>query len=81
MALLDDVLRRVKPVKSSYSWHDRLPADVAAEVDALREQHRNGTLGDTNATRLAVALIESLTERGFKMPRARQVVEWLNEKA
>ena len=81
MALLDDVMSRVRPVKCSKSWHDKLPADVAAEADALREQYRVGTLGDTNATRLAVALIESLAERGFKMPRPRQVVEWLNEKA
>ena len=81
MALLDDVMTRVRPVKCSYSWRDRLPADVAAEVDAVREKDHAGTLGDTNATRLAVALIESLAERGFKMPRPRQVVEWLNEKA
>ena len=80
MTLVDDVLKRVKPVKCSKSWHDRLPSDVAAEVEALREQYRSGMLGDPNVTRLAVALAESLAERGFEMPRPRQVAMWLNEK-
>lgn len=80
MNLLDDVLQRVKPVKCSKSWHDRLPSDVAAEVEALREQYRNGKLGDQNPTRLAAALAESLAERGFPMPRPKQVAIWLNEK-
>ena len=80
MNLLDDVLQRVKPVRCSKSWRDRLPAEVAKEVDELRERYRSGALGDQNVTRLAVALAESLAERGFEMPRARQVAMWLNEK-
>ena len=80
MRLVEDVLRRVKPVKCSKSWRDRLPADVAKEVDALREQYRSGKLGDQNLTRLAAALAESLAERGFPMPRPKQVAIWLNEK-
>lgn len=80
MNLLDDVLQRVKPVRCSKSWHDRLPADVAKEVEALRDQYRSGKLGKQNVTRLAVALVESLAARGFEMPKARQVAIWLNEK-
>ena len=80
MKLLEDVLQRVKPVKCTKSWRDRLPSDVAAEVDTVRDQYRSGKLGDQNVTRLAVAIVESLTERGIEMPRARQVAIWLNEK-
>lgn len=80
MRLVDDVLKRVKPVRCSKSWRDRLPADIAKEVDALREQYRSGKLGDQNPTRLAAALIESLAERGFLMPRPKQVAMWLSEK-
>ena len=80
MALVDEVLARVRPVKCAKSWHDRLPPDVAAEVDALRDQFQSGELGDHNATRLAVALTESLEARGIEMPKAKQVVIWLGEK-
>lgn len=80
MTLLDDVLQRVKPVRYSKSWRDRLPEGVAKEVDVLREQYRSGKLGEQNVTRLAVAIVESLTERGIEMPKARQVAVWLNER-
>ena len=78
MTLVDDVLKRVKPVRFSKSWRDKLPQDIAAEVDLLREQYRSGKLGDQNVTRLATALVESLSARGIQMPRPRQVAVWLD---
>jgi hypothetical protein len=78
--LAADIMSRVTPVRFSYAWHHKLPPDVAAEVNAIRDRYRSGELGNVNLTRLAAAITETLSDRGIEMPRPRQVAIWLSEK-
>ena len=76
-SLLEEVLARAKPAKTSLAWHERVPEDVMAELVAIRERYRAGQCGRMDATCLGRAIVESLTKRGIEMPRPRQVQQWL----
>lgn len=78
-SLADDVLARVEVKKTCLSWFDRLPADVQAETLDLRKRLSEGAIA-IPPTALARAMVEAYTERGYVMPRIRQVREWLTGK-
>lgn len=76
-SLVDEVLARARPSKTSIAWHERVPDDVMAELVAIRERYRAGQCGRMDATCLGRAIVESLTTRGIEMPKPRQVQQWL----
>ena len=79
--LADEIISRVRPVKTSYSWRDKLPAEVMREVDELKRRFQSGEFGEMNATRLSVAIVESLKDRGFTMSSPKRVREWLTNQS
>jgi hypothetical protein len=74
--IIEDVLSRVRPMKFSLSWLDRLPEDIQAEMMELKRRLTDGEI-ELNPTQLARAITEACSARGHAMPRPRQVREWL----
>lgn len=63
-------------VKDRMPWHQRLPKEAAAELAAVRERYRNGTLGDQPylVARLTVAACKA---NGWDMPSEKAIAKWL----
>ena len=77
--LLADVLANVKPPQRHTSWLDRLTPELLAEVEEIRTQLAEGSLGTVDATTVARALVQSLEARGVTMPQHKQVQRWLRD--
>ena len=75
--LLADVLANMRPPHRQPSWLDRLAPELRTEVEEIRMQYAEGSLGTVDATTLARALTQSLVARGVPMPQHKQVQRWL----
>jgi hypothetical protein len=63
-------------VKDHMPWHQRLPKEATAELAAVRERYRKGTLGDQPylVARLTVAACKA---NGWDMPSEKAIAKWL----
>ena len=77
--LLTDVLANVTLPNRHPSWLDRLTPELLAEVEEIRTQYAEGSLGSVDSTSLARAITKSLEARGVTMPQHKQVQRWLRE--
>jgi hypothetical protein len=74
-SLLDEVRANLRGRRGPALWIDSLPADLAAEVRAIKAQWREGKLATTK-TALAHSLVKSLQTRGATIgPQG--VLRWL----
>ena len=78
--LLADVLANVETPNRHPSWLDKLTPELRTEVEEIRSQHAEGSLGSVDSTNLARAIKKSLEARGVTMPHYKQVQRWLREK-
>jgi len=64
------------PAKRTLPWYERIPADVLAELEQIRREHRCGTL---QGSRIAVAITisEQLRLRGLSDVGRQGVEAWL----
>lgn len=60
-------------------WWHRLPADVLQELNAVRDDLREGRLPG-NKSAVARAIVEHLHARGLSEVRQQGVLAWLSEK-
>lgn len=60
-------------------WWHRLPADVLEELNAVRDDLREGRLPN-NKSAVARAIVEHLHARGLSEVRQQGVLAWLSEK-
>jgi hypothetical protein len=72
--LLEDV-QGLLPKKGFKPWHEKVPADLLAELEEVRRQYRSGALGGTK-TGTATALSKALQARGIDIGQ-RGVEKWL----
>lgn len=72
------VLERVRGSRTGpASWFEKLPTDVQAELVAVREQFRAGTVKATKNS-LGRVIHDTLIERGLPCCKPQQVVKWLD---
>lgn len=60
-------------------WWHRLPPDVLGELNAVRDDLREGRLPN-NKSAVARAIVEHLHARGLSEVRQQGVLAWLSEK-
>lgn len=77
--LLAEVLANVNVPNRHPSWLDKLTPELLAEVEDIRTQYAEGSLGSVDSTTLARAITKSLQARGVTMPQHKQVQRWLRE--
>lgn len=76
--LTDAVLAQAKNnVPVPQTWFTRLPAEVRAELDALKAQWRAGELAIQKRP-LARAIIDTMRERGYQTAGLQGVEDWLH---
>jgi len=76
--LMDEVLSRI-PKKGFKPWHERIPPDLLAELEALRAAFWKGEMPTrTTRTGLSHALAKSLQDRGVHVGHA-GVHRWLEK--
>lgn len=77
--LLAEVLANVETPNRHPSWLDRLTPELRAEVEGIRTQFVDGSLGSVDSHSLSRAITKSLEARGVTMPQHKQVQRWLRE--
>jgi len=79
MGLADAIRASVPPPpRRTLPWHERIPADVLAELEAIRSEHRAGTLTGTRVA-LAITISEQLRLRGLSDVGMQGVSAWLRK--
>lgn len=77
-SIADEIVSRVKNYRPGFNaWHCDLPADVLAELEALRARWANGEIAIQKRA-LARAIIETCRERGLHVSGVQGVEHWLN---
>jgi hypothetical protein len=76
-AIRASVPKSARPVAR---WWHSLPPDVLEELNAVRDDLRQGRL-PSNKSAVARAIVEHLHARGLSEVRQQGVLAWLNEKA
>jgi hypothetical protein len=66
------------PPRRTLPWYERLPADVLAELEELKREHRAGTLPGTRVA-LAITISEQLRLRGLSDVGMQGVSAWLRK--
>jgi|Laugresu1bdmlbdd_1035124.scaffolds.fasta_scaffold01217_16 hypothetical protein len=79
---LADAIRASIPTvqRRGVRWWESLPADVLAELDAVREDFHAGRLPN-NKSAVARAVVEHLHARGLSDVKQQGVLAWLAERA
>ena len=79
---LADAIRASVPAsaRKTIRWWHALPPDVLEELNAVRDDLREGRL-PPNKSAVARAIVEHLHARGLSEVRTQGVLAWLNEKA
>jgi hypothetical protein len=75
-----DAIRAAIPLetKRNRRWFEKIPADVLAELEAVRQDLRDGRLPD-NKSAVARAIVDQLAAMGFKDGIGIQgVIAWLH---
>jgi hypothetical protein len=79
--LRDEILSTAAPRRhGSPAWHERLPPDALAELEALRADWHAGKLGLPKWT-LSASISKSLTERGLPSAGPGEIAKWLARKS
>lgn len=66
------------PPRRTLPWHERLPADVLAELEEVKREHRAGKLQGTRVA-LAITISEQLRLRGLSEVGMQGVSAWLRK--
>lgn len=66
------------PPRRTLPWHERLPADVLAELEEVKREHRAGKLQGTRVA-LAICISEQLRLRGLSEVGMQGVSAWLRK--
>ena len=66
------------PPRRTLPWHERIPADVLAELEQVKREHRAGTLPGTRVA-LAITISEQLRLRGLSDVGLQGVSAWLRK--
>ena len=66
------------PPRRTLPWHERLPADVLAELEEVKREHRAGKLQGTRVA-LAITISEQLRLRGLSDVGMQGVSAWLRK--
>ena len=66
------------PPRRTLPWHERIPADVLAELEQVKREHRAGTLPGTRYG-LAATISEQLRLRGLSDVGIQGVSAWLRK--
>lgn len=76
--LVDDVLQRTKNSSHGFrTWHEMLPPDAQAELEAVRAKFDPSK---HQKRAFAFAVIEACRERGWKTSGVQGVIDWLSKK-
>jgi hypothetical protein len=77
---LSDAIRAAipPPPRRTLPWHERIPAEVLAELEQLKREHRAGKLLGTRYG-LAVTISEQLRLRGLSDVGIQGVSAWLRK--
>ena len=77
---LSDAIRAAipPPPRRTLPWHERLPADVLAELEEVKREHRAGKLLGTRYG-LAATISEQLRLRGLSDVGIQGVSAWLRK--
>jgi hypothetical protein len=75
-SLTEEIVAGIKPVRST-PWHRLLPQEVLEEVQELRRRFRAGEFALASSLTVAQAISDALSQRGYAMPKTKQVAEWL----
>ena len=79
-SLRDDVLSRIKVRRRGFlPWNQRLPDDLRAELDAIRDEWQAGAI-QSEKRGLAVVIAEIVAERGHQKPGEQAVIAWLGKR-
>jgi hypothetical protein len=75
--ITEDILSRVQHRQPGpVTWFTRLPPEVQAELDALRQRWITGELG-IGKRAISRAIIATLSERGLGVSGVQGVEDWL----
>jgi len=66
------------PPRRTLPWHERIPADVLAELEQVKREHRAGKLPGTRVA-LAMTISEQLRLRGLSEVGLQGVSAWLRK--
>ena len=66
------------PPRRTLPWYERLPADVLAELEEVKREHRAGKLQGTRVA-LAICISEQLRLRGLSEVGLQGVSAWLRK--
>ena len=66
------------PPRRTLPWHERLPADVLAELEEVKREHRAGKLQGTRVA-LAITISEQLRLRGLSDVGRQGIEAWLRK--
>ena len=66
------------PPRRTLPWYERLPADVLAELEEVKREHRAGKLQGTRVA-LAICISEQLRLRGLSEVGMQGVSAWLRK--
>jgi len=76
-AIADEIVARAQNYKPGFTaWHYEIPADVLAELEALRERWVSGELG-LQKRALARSIVQTLKDRGLPVSGFQGVEHWL----
>jgi hypothetical protein len=77
---LSDAIRAAipPPPRRTLPWHERLPADVLAELEEVKREHRAGKLQGTRVA-LAITISEQLRLRGLSDVGRQGIEAWLRK--
>ena len=77
---LSDAIRAAipPPPRRTLPWHERLPADVLAELEEVKREHRAGKLQGTRVA-LAICISEQLRLRNLSEVGMQGVSAWLRK--
>jgi hypothetical protein len=79
--LRDEILSAAAPRRYGFpAWHEKLPPDALAELEAIRADWHAGKLGLSKWT-LSTSISKSLTERGLPSAGPGEIVKWLARKS
>ena len=79
-SLRDDVLSRITVRRRGFlPWNQRLPDDLRAELDAIRDEWQAGAI-QSEKRGLAVVIAEIVAERGHQKPGEQAVIAWLGKR-
>ena len=77
---LSDAIRAAipPPPRRTLPWHERLPADVLAELEEVKREYRAGTL-KASKTGLAMTISTQLRLRGLSDVGRQGIEAWLRK--